>query len=94
MRFCRYHILFLFLLLFATIGLGQERKPIAVHFDKTFYVLGETVWYRALCMEDSKASQVMEVQIADQSGTVKLHQRLLMENNCAFGDFRIPLDWK
>jgi len=89
------NILFLFFLGWQLIVSAQEN--IHLHFDKDFYVLGETIWYNAYLSRDSPTAQkanMLRVELVDKTGTIQQTNNLLIEDGKAQGVLSIPLDWE
>ena len=73
----------------------QTVEKLQVHFDKSFYVSGEDVWYK-IYFENEPAtiqSKVVRVEWLSPKGEIILQQKLKVENNFAIGDLAIPYDW-
>jgi len=73
------------------------QENINLHFDKNFYVLGETIWYNAYLSPDSPTAQkaaMLRVELVDKAGTIQQTNNLLIENGLAKGALTIPLDWE
>ncbi len=72
------------------------QENINLHFDKNFYVLGETIRYNAYLTTESPNAQkakMLRVELVDKAGKIQQQQRLLIENGNASGDIIIPLNW-
>ena len=73
------------------------QENINLHFDKNFYVLGETIRYNAyLTAESPTASKatMLRVELVDKAGSIQQQQRLVIEAGSVSGTMTIPLDWK
>ena len=92
MQYTKYILLTLYSFLIADISVAQNE--VQVHFDKSFYTLGETIWYKVYLSDNLVNAEILEVQIADEMGITLMHQRLLAANLQANGEFRIPLNWE
>ena len=74
-----------------------ENRPVEkvyVHFDKSFYAVGETSWYKAYIVTDpdfspTDISGVLNIDWIDPSGKLIKRQRLKIEDGGAAGDFTI-----
>ncbi len=89
------NLLFLFLI-YSSFSLSAQEN-INLHFDKNFYVLGETIWYTTYLIPehtDAKKAAMLRVELVDKSGAIQQRQNLRIENGRATGSLSIPLDWK
>lgn len=103
LHFCGRFYLYLFmknLLLLFFISwhfLLTAQEDINLHFDKNFYVLGETIWYNAYLSPESPTAQkatMLRVALVDKTGRIQEANNLLIENGRAKGALSIPLDWE
>lgn len=85
---------------------AQDRNPLEerssiqleklyLHFDKPFYIPGETIWYKAYLVnarsnEPSSLSGIVYVELLDLTGKVIIRQILKAENGFANGEFSLP----
>jgi uncharacterized protein YfaS (alpha-2-macroglobulin family) len=77
--------------------LPQER--IYVQFDKSLYAAGETIWFSARVrnaqwLEPTAQSELVHIQIIAPAGNVLQHQKLIINDGIASGDFTLPSDAK
>ena len=73
---------------------GQERTYL--HFDKSSYVSGETIWYKAYLMNGifpAEESKTMYVDWTDDKGTLLSHTMIPIVYATAAGQFDIPLEY-
>ena len=83
-----------FICFFSAIDLfSQEMENVVIHRDKSFYVAGETIWYKAYFPEKPVKSRILHVEIIHPEGKSVYHQKLKIEDNQAFGEIDIPADW-
>lgn len=69
----------------------QER--IYLHYDKSTYAPGETIWFKAYLMQTIfpvDGSKTVYIDWTDQNGKLLLHSVSPIENGTAFGQFDIP----
>lgn len=88
------NILFLFFTCWQCTLIAQE--TINLHFDKNFYVLGETIWYNAYLVRENPNAQkaeMLRVELVDKAGIIQQQHNLLIENGKVKGTLSIPLDW-
>lgn len=86
---------FLFFICWQFSLIAQEN--INLHFDKNYYVLGETIWYSAYLIPDNPAAQkseMLRVEMVDKEGIIQQENNLMLENGKAQGILSIPLDWE
>ena len=86
------------LILVLSVSMIQAQcEKIYVHFDKSFYVVGETIWYKAYltnCPDQNiSPSNILHVELLDKTGKVHVHQKLQIQNDVAFGEIKIPTSW-
>jgi len=70
---------------------GQER--IYLHYDKSTYAQGETVWYKLYMMQaifPSDESKTVYLDWTDDNGKLLLHSLAPVIEGTAFGQFEIP----
>ncbi|MEP6949400.1 MAG: hypothetical protein ABI863_09005 [Ginsengibacter sp.] len=70
---------------------GQERTYL--HFDKSTYVPGETIWYKAYVMNGifpADESKTMYIDWTDDKGSLLLHTMIPIVYAAAAGQFDIP----
>ncbi|HEY5463031.1 MAG TPA: hypothetical protein VIJ95_07230 [Hanamia sp.] len=70
---------------------GQER--IYLHYDKSTYAQGETVWYKLYMMQaifPSDESKTVYLDWTDDNGKLLLHSLSPVIDGTAFGQFEIP----
>ncbi|MEM1123468.1 MAG: hypothetical protein AAGJ18_23720, partial [Bacteroidota bacterium] len=87
----------LFILLLLLPSFLMSQASIYLHFDKNFYVLGETIRYNAYLSAErteAKNDAVLRVALIDASGTVRQENQLLVDNNVVSGTLSLPLDWE
>ena len=69
----------------------QER--IYLHYDKSSYAPGETVWFKSYIMQaiyPSDDSKTVYIDWSDQNGKLLLHTLSPLVDGTAFGQFDIP----
>jgi len=86
---------FLFFLCWHFTLIAQEN--INLHFDKNYYVLGETIWYSAYLIPDTPTAQkaeMLRIELVDKEGTILQENNLVLNNGIAEGTLSIPLTWE
>ena len=72
---------------------GQSQDCISLHLDKSFYVAGETLWFKAYLTNDSGVnSRVLHVDLVSHENQNIASQKILIENNSSFGNITLPTD--
>lgn len=67
----------------------HPREKISIQTDQTFYVTGQTIWYKVLGIaynESTDISKVVYVQLADADGNIILLNKLPLLSATANGD--------
>ena len=75
-------------------ALSQIQRPelIYVHFDKPFYVAGESIHYKVYFLYDNPVvSELVHFEIVDENGFVKEDQNLMISGNSAAGTIELPV---
>ncbi len=72
-------------------------EKIYLHFDKPFYVLDETIWFKAYLVNargnaPSTLSEIIYVELLDSNGKMIVRQILKAENGFTNGEFILPGD--
>ena len=70
-------------------------EKIYFHYDKSFYVAGETVWFKAYIMEGylpSVKSTVIAIELLNDSGRMVDKKILPVNGSTAIGEFNLPKD--
>jgi hypothetical protein len=73
---------------------GQER--IYLHYDKSTYAPGETIWFKAYMMKaifPAEDSKTIYVDWTDDKGKLLLHTLSPAVDGTSFGQFEIPADY-
>jgi len=73
---------------------GQERAYL--HYDKSTYAAGETIWYKAYLMNGifpADESKTMYVDWTDDKGTLLSHGMIPVVDASATGEFDIPAEY-
>ena len=74
---------------------GQER--IYIHYDKSSYAPGETIWFKTYMMQaifPVDQSKTVYIDWTDQNGNLLLHSVSPIQNGTSFGQFDIPGNYK
>ncbi|MBS1609456.1 MAG: hypothetical protein JSS70_12000 [Bacteroidetes bacterium] len=74
---------------------SQERMYL--HFDKSSYSAGETVWFKVYMMDaiyPAAQSKSVYLDWTDNTGKLLLHSVFPMTNGLSNGQFEIPVDYK
>ncbi len=71
------------------------QEKIYLHFDKPFYIPGETIWYKAYYVNTSgnspsSLSNIMYTELLNKTGEIIIHQILKLGNGIAKGEFLLP----
>ena len=72
---------------------AQGPECLFVHFDKSFYVSGETIWFKVYQLDHSNEvnSRVLHVDIVSHQNELISQQRLKIENGSSFGTVTLPV---
>ncbi|MEO8768819.1 MAG: hypothetical protein ABI402_02000 [Ferruginibacter sp.] len=68
-------------------------EKIYFHYDKSFYIAGETVWFKAYIMEGylpSAKSTVIAIELINDSGSMLDKKILPINGSTAIGEFSLP----
>jgi hypothetical protein len=70
-------------------------EKIFVHIDKTFYVAGETIWFKLYCVDEcfhkpSSISKVAYIEILGKENKPVLQAKIAMDEGIGKGSFIIP----
>ena len=92
---CRLYIAMLLLLFvfYSNQAYCQKDGPekIHVHFDKSFYLVGEKMHFKVYFMNKNIVqSKIVHVDIIDAAGRVHMKQIMEIDRNTASGSFEIP----
>jgi hypothetical protein len=92
-------IIILFTLLIHTASNAQRQIPerFWMHFDKSFYLTGETIWYAVYNInyhEHQDHSAIVYINFHDKEGGLLVQQKLELVDGKAGGAFDIPVSWK
>ena len=74
----------------------SAQEDIHLHFDKPFYVLGETIWFNSYLntsVSNVQKASVLRIELVNMDGIVQLSKKLPLRNGVAQGSIQIPLDW-
>jgi len=69
------------------------QEKIFLHTDKSVYVSGQTLWYKAYTIaygKPSELSRVMYVQLTDNKGSILVKSKLPVKDGTAHGNFNLP----
>ena len=73
---------------------GQERMYL--HYDKSSYAPGETIWFKAYMMKaifPADESKTIYLDWTDDKGNLLLHNLSPVQNATSFGQFEVPADY-
>lgn len=76
-----------------TVQQKYTAEKIYLHYDKSFYVAGETIWFKAYLMEGyspSVKSTVIAVELLNDSGRLISKKILPVSGSAAIGEFSLP----
>jgi hypothetical protein len=70
-------------------------EKIFVHTDKTFYIIGESIWFKIYCVEEgsnklSAISKIAYVEIINRENKAVLQAKIAMDSGTGNGSFIIP----
>lgn len=72
------------------------QEQIVLHLDRNVCLAGETLWFKAWCFLDGELkrsmSQVLYLEVFDESGKAIIQQKHLLKNNTTAGSIYIPED--
>jgi len=73
---------------------GQQPECLFIQFDKSFYVSGETIWFKAYLLNDSSESKsrVLHVDLVSHKNETVVRQKLLVDNGTSNGSIALPMD--
>ena len=77
-------------------GKFQEER-IYIHYDKTAYSPGESIWFKAYLMKTifpEEESKTVYIDFSDQDGHLLLHTTSAIVEGTSFGQFDVPADYK
>ena len=82
----------LLLLVLAVQANAQQQECLLVQFDKSFYVSGETIWFKAYLLNDSiqAKSRVLYVDLVNHKNETITQQKLLIHNRSSNGSITLP----
>lgn len=74
-----------------------KREKIYIHFDKSYYLPGETCWFKAYVvnasdLEATKLSGVLYVDWIDPNGKILKHQKLKISEGEADSEFKFDTE--
>jgi len=74
---------------------ASVQEKLFVHVDKTFYLAGEIIWFKAYDVDDRfntplSISGVAYVEVLDKDQKAVLQEKIEMNNGSGDGSFRIP----
>jgi hypothetical protein len=72
------------------VQLNYSPEKIYVHFDKTNYVAGETIWFKAYLMDGflpSKKSTVFSIELLNELGVIVQKKNLSVNGSASIGQF-------
>lgn len=87
-------LLLLSFLLWQFTAVAQEN--IHLHLDKSFYVLGETIWFSAqlqAATPTAKKANILRIDLIDSDGIARQTEQFSIENGRVQGSIDISLDW-
>jgi len=75
-------------------GVLAPVEDIFLQIDREKYIVGETLWFKAYCIEDSKLSSkfssVLYLELFDDEGNRFIKKKYKILNGISFGDVLIP----
>jgi hypothetical protein len=81
-------------LLFALSAVAQSPECFFVHFDKSFYASGETIWFKAYRIGTANEvnSRVLHIDLVSHQNKLIASQKLLIENGSGYGSITLPIN--
>ena len=75
---------------------GQGPECLFVHFDKSFYVSGETIWFKVYRQDTSNFadSRILHVDLVNHENETIAKQKLLIRDGGSSGSIKLPIDSK
>lgn len=86
--------MFLLLVVIVEVAAQQQPECIFAQFDKSFYVSGETVWFKLYLLNDSSnvKSRVLYVDLLSPQNETITSQKLLIVNGSSSGSITLPME--
>ena len=80
---------------YATYANGTLQEKIFVHLDRPLYVVGETMWFKAYCVEGTShraldVSKVGYLEVLDKEGTPVAQTKLALTKGQGAGNLLLP----
>lgn len=80
---------------FVSYQANNYTEKIFVHTDKTFYITGESIWFKIYCVEEgsnkpSSISKIAYVEIINDENKPVLQAKIAMDSGTGNGSFIIP----
>jgi hypothetical protein len=77
---------------------SQSQKPeeLWIHFDRSFYLCGETIWYKIYNIDyhsHTDHSKIVYLNFHDQKGELLQQQVHALKDGYCDGQFKIPVNW-
>jgi len=84
----------LLLMVFVFRAEGQRQECFFIQFDKSFYISGETIWFKVYLLNDSSEvkSRILHVDLISHQNETIVRQKLLIDNGTSNGSITLPLD--
>ena len=89
------NLIIIFFVVFISLPSKSQRPEcFFVHFDKSFYVSGEMLWFKLYKIDSSieTQSRVLHVDLVDHQNQLVSKQKLLLQNGSADGSISIPIE--
>ncbi len=86
-----------FIIFIGTSELCAQHEQFSVHFDKPFYITGQTIWYKIYNTNYNSSethSQVVYVNVHDRTGKLITQQKHRLADGQSHGALTIPRHWK
>ena len=80
----------------ATYARDYSEEKVYLHYDKSAYVPGETIWFKVYLMNEilpGNESKTIYVDWIGEDGDILSHSLWTVENASAFGQFEIPANY-
>lgn len=74
----------------------ETSEKFYLHFDRPFYLTGETIWYKLYntnYQDHPDHSEIIYVNVHEKNGNLLLQQKLRFNEGKACGSIDIPLSW-
>ncbi len=92
-KICLLLFLFEWISLSALAYNADQPDKILIVLNKSFYVSGETIWYKVYILNKSSETKVVHVGLFNSSGKLLTDQKLQIIDGTAHRSIEIPIEW-